>query len=373
MSTARSALHQKTFGRLIDQQLCNNAFTDANHIVCNDYRPFKVGFRTEQSVSSNCGAWLKCRSFLRHASPRVSILHRILLCERIRVVASTGERYDAFNMFHAPFPFFVQAGARVMGIPHDLYDRNVTELDMILKSANGVLFTGGGLSLAPSSTFYRTGSYIFKQVQAINAAGVHLPLHGTCMGFQFLSILGAGGNSSVLQSGFDSESLSIPLDFTAKAAESRLFGHAPAEVMRILRTENVTANLHHSGVTPETFATNTKLVSFFNVLSTNVDRVGRSFVSTIEARDFPIRGTQWHPERPQFEWSPVLNLNHSTDAMTAMQFMANFFVGEARRNTQSFFSSAGTQDLLQRYITYNMTRIPMSEDPFSGYFAVLYS
>lgn len=268
---------------------------------------------------------------------------------------------------------FLQAGARVIGIPHDLFERNVTELDLLLKSANGVLFTGGGLSLQPTTAFYRTGSYIFKQVQAINSAGVHLPLHGTCMGFQFLSILAAGGNASVLQAGFDSESLSIPLDFTPLAASSSLFSNAPARVIHTLTTENVTANLHHSGVTPETFSSNPLLAAFFNVLSTNVDRQGRAFVSTIEAANFPIRGTQWHPERPQFEWNPELNLDHSADAVFAMQYMAAFLVSESRRNSQSFFSSSAQRLLLQRYISYNMTRIPMSEDPLSGYYALLYT
>jgi len=242
----------------------------------------------------------------------------------------------------------------------------------MLSSTNGILFTGGGLSLDPSTTFYRTGAYIFKQVQRLNQAGVHLPLHGTCMGFQFLSILAAGGNASVLQAGFDSESLSIPLDFTPLAAASRLFSRAPARVMDTLGTENVTANLHHSGVTPETYSNNKDLSSFFNVLSTNVDRKGRAFVSTIEAKGFPIRGTQWHPERPQFEWNPALALNHSANSVFAMQYMAAFFVGESRRNSQSFFSSPQRQQLLQRYISYNMTQVSMSADPFSGYFALLY-
>jgi gamma-glutamyl hydrolase len=243
----------------------------------------------------------------------------------------------------------------------------------MLHSANGILFTGGGLSLEPTSAFYRTGAYIFKQVQVINTQGVHLPLHGTCMGFQFLSILAAGGNTSVLQSGFDSEFLSLPLQLTSLAASSRVFGGAPQRVMRILSTQNVTSNLHHSGVTPETFETNALLKDFFGVLSVNSGRKGRTFVSTIEAHNFPIRGTQWHPERPQFEWNPELNLNHSGDAILAMQYMANFFVSESRKNSQSFMDSALGQRLLQRYITFNMTTIPMSPNHLSGYFAVIYS
>ena len=47
-------------------------------------------------------------------------------------------------------------------------------------------------------------------------------------------------------------------------------------------SDALTMNNHVSGITPTTFATNSKLSSFFNVISTNVDRKGRAFVSTIE-------------------------------------------------------------------------------------------
>ena len=192
------------------------------------------------------------------------------------------------------------------------------------------------------------------------------------MGFEFLSIL-AAGNSSVLQPGFDSEALTVPLDFTAAAASSRIFSAAPGDVMNILATRNVTVNLHHAGVTPETYATNANLSSFFNVLSTNLDRTGRAFVSTVEANNYPIRGTQWHPERPQFEWNPALNLPHTGDAVTAMSWMAQFFVSEARRNSQSVYASSRATELAAALTTYNMTAIPMSDDPLEGYYALLYA
>jgi len=35
-------------------------------------------------------------------------------------------------------------------------------------------------------------------------------------------------------------------------------------------------------------------------------------------------------ERPQFEWTPVLNINHSFPAIRSMQFAGNFFVSEVR-------------------------------------------
>jgi gamma-glutamyl hydrolase len=46
-------------------------------------------------------------------------------------------------------------------------------------------------------------------------------------------------------------------------------------------------NNHQSGVTPENFAKDPKLSSFFNLLSTNVDRQGRAFGSSMEGAPRP--------------------------------------------------------------------------------------
>ena len=40
---------------------------------------------------------------------------------------------------------------------------------------------------------------------------------------------------------------------------------------------------------------NARLTAFYNVLSVNKDRNGKEFVSTIEAKKYPIYGSQWHP------------------------------------------------------------------------------
>ncbi|KNC47455.1 gamma-glutamyl hydrolase [Thecamonas trahens ATCC 50062] len=229
------------------------------------------------------------------------------------------------------------AGARVVPIPYNL-PHDVLR-DLAGKYLNGLLFTGGGTSLEPETEYYQAAKVLFEAAMEANARGVYTPVHGTCMGFQLLSILVAN-STSVLESGFDSEDYSIPLDFTAAAATSRMYGPAAANpatgVFATLATKNVTSNLHHSGVTPETFATNAKLTSFLTVLSTNRGRKGRAFVSSFEGKTMPVYGTQYHPERPAYEFNPILNLNHSIAGIEAMQYLANNFVTEARRSTASF-------------------------------------
>jgi gamma-glutamyl hydrolase len=79
--------------------------------------------------------------------------------------------------------------------------------------------------------------------------------------------------------------------------QSHLFKHASAKMMDVLANDNVTMNNHHYGVTPDHFSQTPALADMFDVLSTNTDRLGKAFVSTVEAKKYPIWGTQWHPEK----------------------------------------------------------------------------
>lgn len=44
--------------------------------------------------------------------------------------------------------------------------------------------------------------------------------------------------------------------------------------------------------------------NFWTPLSINWDRQGLEYISTIEAKNFPFVGVQFHPEKNVFEWSP---------------------------------------------------------------------
>ena len=43
-------------------------------------------------------------------------------------------------------------------------------------------------------------------------------------------------------------------------------------------------------------------------------------------------GTQWHPEKNSFEWTPMENIPHSAAAVEVCEYMAQFLVNEARKS-----------------------------------------
>jgi len=227
-----------------------------------------------------------------------------------------------------------QAGARVAVIP---YDAPKETLQQLFSSINGLLFTGGELTLLLDDTYVENAQFLYTlALQAVDR-GDYFPIWGTCQGFQLLNILTAQ-NISVLEVGaFDSDGFSWPLNMTSSANTSRMFGSKlPSKLWDIFTTMNVTVNLHVSGVKPQTYNENTKLNQFYSVLSTNYDRKGKEFISTMEAFKYPIYGVQWHPERPQFQWIEGIGINHFVEAIATMQYVADFFIQETRKSNHSF-------------------------------------
>jgi len=60
----------------------------------------------------------------------------------------------------------------------------------------------------------------------------------------------------------------------------------------------------------------------------------------LAAYDYPIYGTQWHPEKNAFEWTRPY-IPHSPSAIKTTFYMAEFFVSEARKNFHRFETEEG--------------------------------
>jgi gamma-glutamyl hydrolase len=236
--------------------------------------------------------------------------------------------------------YIESAGARV--VPISMFSTN-DELDHLLSSVNGILFPGGG---AP---FPAAAKYVFDKVKEMNDAGDFFPLWGTCMGFQWLLIC-ASDDENILDPSdgtqMDAYNISLSLDYTLKAKSSKFFANQfiSSELVSIYGNDNVTMNNHHYGIWTDHFYETESLTSFYDVLSTNKDRNGDEFVSTIEAKHYPITGTQWHPEKNTFEWkrdedgTPNEAINHSPAALLAGYYPAKYFVAQARHNMHIFAS-----------------------------------
>jgi len=238
-------------------------------------------------------------------------------------------------------------GARA--VPISYYASNDT-LEELFGSINGLLFPGGGAGVPPGAT------KMYELAKEANDNGDFFPIWGTCLGFEWLVQL-AGGE---LDTGFDSENVSLPLELTDAANTSRLLSSLSPDLLAMLQGPNTSAfNNHMAGITPEDFETYPDLTATFTVLSTSADREGREFVSTMESPDYPFYGVQFHPEKNIWELGetpggyPYEDIPHSQDAIDATIAFARFFISESRKSGHQFSDPATEQaSLIWRYPVY---------------------
>jgi len=242
--------------------------------------------------------------------------------------------------------YLESAGARVVPIH---YGDDLDSITDKMGKLSGFLFPGGGADVrAFDGVYMKAVFHIWDTAKKFNDAGDYFPIWGTCLGFETIAVV-AAHDASVLSGGFDSEDLPLALNLTAAAASSKLLGSAPAQIVSIIGTEAVTMNNHREGVAPSMMATNKALSDFYTVLSTNTDRGGKPFVSTIEGKKYPVWGSQWHPEKNTFEWTDKEAIPHTYNAVIVAQYTANFFVQEARKSPHVYPYADLTKDIIYNY------------------------
>ena len=139
-------------------------------------------------------------------APTIGILSVPMLSDGSPCASLRGADGSSPSCFKSFYPKWVEnAGARAVFIP---YDADAATLKNIMDSINGVLFTGGELEaagLAWDAPYMVTAAAIFKAAKEKNDAGVFMPIHGTCQGFQVLSLLGSMNQSIMAYNVFDAE------------------------------------------------------------------------------------------------------------------------------------------------------------------------
>ncbi|XP_010707289.1 gamma-glutamyl hydrolase [Meleagris gallopavo] len=256
--------------------------------------------------------------------------------------------FDEFHKFGSSYiaasyvKFLESAGARIVPIRLNLSDE---EYDKIFHSINGVLFPGGGVDLK-TSEYSRVAKIFYRKALEANDKGDYFPIWGTCLGHELLTYLTSG---EILLVNTKTNGFSLPLNFTSAAKQSRLFKNLPSDLLHAFATEPLTSNFHMWSISMENFTKNEKLYNFYNVLTTNTDDEVE-FISTMEAYRYPIYGVQWHPEKNPFEWKNSSGIPHSSSAVRAAYYIADFFVNEARKNLHRFPSEGEeTKELIYNY------------------------
>ncbi|KAJ9525419.1 hypothetical protein QJQ45_003191 [Haematococcus lacustris] len=255
------------------------------------------------------------------------------------------------------------AGGRAVPIRFYASDE---ELYRMFKSINGLVFPGGLTWLWLDAPYVITARKLFNWAVQANDAGDVFPIHGTCLGFQLLHILASNISRNVLLVDTDSVAHPTTLKFWGSDAadNSRMFASMPAHLRDALESpeQNIVLQNHMYGMPPAMYTKHPVLASWYNIISTSMDRNGTEYISTMEGKKYPFTGmclallgslldaaaaltgcgdcglaglytrTQWHPEKPPSEFG-MLEVPHSIEAISVSQHLANMFMESARRSS----------------------------------------
>ncbi|KAF5948615.1 hypothetical protein HYC85_014572 [Camellia sinensis] len=237
---------------------------------------------------------------------------------------ASGRLSNATNASYiaASYVKFVEAaGARVIPL---IYNEPPEILYNKLNLVNGVLFTGGW---AKSGRYFDVIEGIFKRRMMQE---IHFPLLAICLGFELLTMI-ISKDKNILESFKASDQASTLQFMNDINVEGTVFRRFPPNLLKKLSTDCLVMQNHQYGVSPERFGEYKELRSFFKVLTTSADSDNKVYVSTVHAHNYPVTAFQWHPEKNAFEWGLSM-IPHSEDAVQVTQYVANFFVSEARKS-----------------------------------------
>jgi gamma-glutamyl hydrolase len=151
---------------------------------------------------------------------------------------------------------------------------------------------------------------------------------GMCLGHQYLATVVNGPTEILIPT--ETLNMTAPLNLPKSYRESELFRAIPKHLVNRFNNTLITAHFHNFSLPLKLFLESEKLKNFYKIITTNVDRNGVEFVSTMEAKKYPFYSMQWHPEKSPFEWQPKKAIPHFQKSIELCQYIANFFVQEAR-------------------------------------------
>ena len=171
--------------------------------------------------------------------------------------------------------WFKKKGVKIVSIPY-----NTIKYGKYLNMIDGLFIpgtvSGKGNSILKHKTFMEAATtYFILSVQK------HLPIWGTCFGFELLMCI--VGN--ITKCNMHSAHGLYPIH----TYKSRLFG--------MVHEISNTFHNHDYGISVHDFKNNVHLRNFYNISATAIDDKNQEYVAAIESKHYPIYGVQWHPEK----------------------------------------------------------------------------
>lgn len=193
------------------------------------------------------------------------------------------------------------SGANAVIIPY-----NTPDLDSYLKRVHGIILVGGAIENRATHDARQYNQLvgaikrIFNFAVSENQKGRHFVVWGTCLGFDFLAMMGEHLRTNFFREDHIQPAhkfRSAPLVFTGP---SRIRAQFSREMREKMAREPVATHMHEFGfdlASPHV----QRLLKHLKVVSVDSSDGGTRFINIFEYKKYPFYGSQWHPEKPKGE------------------------------------------------------------------------
>lgn len=220
------------------------------------------------------------------------------------------------------------AGAKVVPISSWYND---SQIDQLFSQINGVLWQGGMINLTIGSEFVKFNEKVLQKIINLNKKGEYFPLWLTCQGFELIHIILTKDDNCL--NNFNSWDDITPLQFDEEAIRNtKMFTFFDKNDFLNLRSKNTTVHYHNYGVNTSLYEKHKILSDMFKITTFGRDRDGKKYIASIEGLEYPIFGTQFHPE--ELPYSDSLNKEgvSPSESIKISQLFGLSFVEEARKS-----------------------------------------
>lgn len=177
------------------------------------------------------------------------------------------------------------------------------QLYQILDQINGVLFTGGNLTLINRETgeqhaYYKTAKKIIEySMRQKQEHGIDFPILAICQGFEILGIVASGDDKGFLKdvpSNYEQRDVEWAFPTEKVCSETKLFSKVPLGVVEKMTSEKLTLHFHNYAIKMEDFEKSLK--GMYKLISTDSHANGTKYVTAMEAYEYPFFSVLYHPE-----------------------------------------------------------------------------
>jgi gamma-glutamyl hydrolase len=201
-------------------------------------------------------------------------------------------------------------------------------INYVLSEVDGVLFQGGSVDISPEKSFAKTANYILRSIIELHDKKIKkISIWATCLGFELISNLIEGKN---VLSNYEAVELTSSTFSEQDLKNSKMFRYFSKFEFEAMRQK--VFNEHHVwGISPSVYPNSTVLKDFFTITTTSVDKNGKEYINSIEAKNYPIFATQHHPEKTSYDMIQDDVAASSLQALFVSRALGNAFMFYAKQ------------------------------------------